>query len=99
PRALARRRELAVRTALGGGRERLLRQLFTESTILAVGGGLLGVAGAAAAVPLFSTLVPVSLPFPDAASLNLPVLGFTALVTALIGIAFGVIPAARACMK
>ena len=98
-RALARRRELAVRTALGGGRERLLRQLFTESLVLAAAGGILGIAGAALAVPALSRLVPAALPFPDAASLNLRVLAFTALVTVLTVIAFGILPAARACLK
>ena len=98
-RALARRRELALRTALGGGRERLLRQLLTESLVLATAGGVLGIAGAAATVPLLSRLVPAALPFPDAASLNLRVLAFTALLTVVTTIAFGVVPAARACMR
>jgi putative ABC transport system permease protein len=98
-RALARRRELAVRTALGGGRERLLRQLITESVVLAAIGGALGVAGAAAAVPMLSRLVPAALPFPAEASLDLRVLGFTALLTAVTGVVFGVLPAARACMR
>ena len=60
-RALERRRELAVRTAIGAGRERLVRQLMTESLLLAAAGGALGVAIAYAAVPLLTRLVPVDL--------------------------------------
>jgi putative ABC transport system permease protein len=98
-RAFARRRELAVRTALGGGRERLLRQLVTESLVLAAAGGLLGILGAVVALPMLSRLVPATLPFPAAATLNLRVLAATALITAITGIAFGVVPVARACMR
>ena len=98
-RAIARRRELAVRTALGGGRERLLRQLLTESVVLVTAGGALGVGAAMLAVPLLSRLVPSVLPFAEPAALNLRVLALTALLTALTGIAFGVVPVARACLR
>ena len=96
-RALFRRRELAVRTALGAGRERLVRQQLTESLLLALAGGVLGVALAAAATPLVARLVPNSLPIAERPALDLRVLLFAALATAITGVGFGVVPALRAC--
>jgi predicted permease len=95
-RGLFRRRELAVRTALGAGRERLLRQLVTESLALAVGGGLLGVGLAVMATPLVTRLAPNSLPIAAAPDIDLRVLAFAALTTLLTGVGFGVAPALRA---
>ena len=94
-RSLHRRRELAVRTALGAGRERLARQLITESVTLATCGGLLGVALAAAVTPLLAQLAPVNLPLSNTSPIDLRVLFFAGLITALTGIGFGVIPALR----
>lgn len=96
-RALSRRRELAVRTAMGAGRERLVRQLMTESLILAGCGGALGIALAVAVVPLIARLVPNALPIAEVPGVDLRMLGFAALLTGLTGIGFGVAPAARAC--
>jgi predicted permease len=96
-RALARRQELEVRAALGAGRERLLRQLVTESLVLAVLGGALGILVAAAAVPMLARLVPASLPTTQAPAIDLRVLLFAALLTAATGIGFGLVPALRAC--
>ena len=73
-RALERRRELAVRTAMGAGRERLVRQLMTESLLLARRGGALGVCVAVAAVPLLARLVPTNLPIAESPSVDVRVL-------------------------
>jgi putative ABC transport system permease protein len=94
-RALARQKELAVRTALGAGRERLIRQLVTESMVLSLAGGLLGVLLASLALPLLTALVP-ALPVSGAPSIDLRVLGFAALLTILTGVGFGTVPALRA---
>ncbi len=94
-RAMVRRRELAVRAALGAGRERLLRQMLTESMILALPGGLLGLLIARSALPLLVRLVPVSLPIAEIPALDGRVLLFAVLVTFATGISFGVMPAMR----
>jgi predicted permease len=95
-RALVRRKEVAVRTALGAGRERLVRQMLTESLILALCGGALGVLLAMGAVPLFTKLVPGSLPISGAPAVDARVLLFALGLTVVTGVAFGVIPAGRA---
>ncbi len=94
-RALARRQELAVRAAIGAGPERLVRQLLTESALLSAAGGVLGVAVAAAAVPLLVRLVPPTLPLAQAPHVDLRVLAFAAALTLVTGIAFGTVPAMR----
>jgi predicted permease len=95
-RAAARERELAVRAALGAGRERLVRQLFTESAVLAVVGGALGILVAVFTVPLLGRLVPTTLPIASRPSVDLRVLGLAAAFAGLTGVGFGLIPALRA---
>src|SRR6185369_5620043 len=94
-RALERRRELAVRTAMGAGRERMIRQLITESLLLAVSGGALGVAIAYAAVPLLNRLVPTALPLASEPTVDLRVLLFAIVLTVVTGLAFGLAPLLR----
>jgi putative ABC transport system permease protein len=95
-RALSRHKELAVRASLGAGRERLVRQLLTESLLLAGLGGALGIAGANVALPLLVRLVPTSLPMANP-SIDGRVLLFAVAITVATGLAFGVLPSLRAC--
>ena len=96
-RGLVRQKELAVRAALGAGRERLVRQMVTESLAVAALGGVLGLVVALMALPLLTKLVPNSLPIAQAPSVDMRVLIFAGLLTVLTGIGFGVVPALRAC--
>jgi putative ABC transport system permease protein len=95
-RATSRGRELAVRTAMGAGRERLVRQLLTESLLIAFVGGAAGFAIAIAAVPMAVRLVPTALPIAEVPAIDLRMLLTAALVTLGTGIGFGVLPAFRA---
>lgn len=95
-RGLSRAREIAVRAALGAGRDRLIRQMITESIAIAAIGGTLGVALAAAATPLLTRLVPTSLPLAESPALDGRFVALAAAMTLLTAIAFGVVPARRA---
>jgi predicted permease len=95
-RAAAQQRELAVRAALGAGRERLVRQLLTQSIVLTLLGGAAGVVVAVLTVPLFSSLVPPTLPLATRPSLDLRVLALAALFTGLTALGLGLFPALRA---
>lgn len=95
-RGAHRARELAVRAALGAGRERLVRQLVTESVGIAFVGGIVGIAAAVAGEPLLARLVPSTLPIADHASLDLRVLALAAAFVLLTGLGFGLAPAVRA---
>jgi putative ABC transport system permease protein len=95
-RATHRRRELAVRSALGAGRERLVRQLVTESVGLSTIGGIAGIAIAALGLPLLATLIPAGLPTAERPSIDLRVLAAAAVLAIVTGLAFGVGPAIAA---
>ena len=96
-RSTGRQRELAVRVALGAGRGRLIRQLLTESVLLAAIGAAFGLFGAVLGTRALLQLVSdTSTPVPLAARLDAPVLAFTALVTLVTGLLFGLAPALRA---
>ena len=92
-RASARRREMAVRLALGADRVRLVRQLLTESLLLAVLGGLLGLAVAQATLNVILTAEPQGLPRLSQVALDGRALGFSLAVSVITGILFGLVPA------
>ncbi len=92
-RTMARRREMAVRGAMGAGRGRLVRQLLTESVLLALTGGILGFAVASIGTRLLLSLSPGTLPPLAHASIGGTVLLFGTIVSLCTGIAFGLIPA------
>jgi predicted permease len=92
-RGAQRRNELAMRMALGAGRRRVLRQLLTESVVLAFLGGGLGLLVAQLGVRALVAASPAGLPRAGAIHLSLPVFGFAAGLTALVGLLVGLIPA------
>ena len=95
-RASARRMEIAVRTALGAGRWRIIRQLLTESSLLAVLGGTVGLALSFLLIKLLVAIGPANIPRLDQVGLNARVLAFTMGVAALVGLLFGLAPALQA---
>ena len=95
-RAAARRKEIAIRTALGAGRLRLIRQLLTESILLAVMGGALGLLLAYGEIRLLLGLNLANIPRLNEIDIDNRVLGFTFLIAILTGIIFGLAPALQA---
>ncbi len=95
-RTSARRKELAVRAALGAGRGRLVRQLLAESLALALAGGALGIVLAAWTTRLLPAILPESLPRQEGIALNGMVLLFTVAATLIVALALGLFAAWRA---
>lgn len=95
-RALARRKEMALRAALGAGRGRQVRQLLTESIVLAAAAGVVGLALGYLALQLFRGVVPPELPAAGRIAMNGPVALFTAVLCLGAGVAFGLAPALTA---
>jgi predicted permease len=91
-----RRREIAMRTALGASRGRIVRQLLIESLVLSVAGGAAGCALAFVCTPVVLRLIGNSVPRAADAGVNLQVLGFGLTVTLASGLLFGVVPALKA---
>ena len=95
-RGAHRAREIAIRTALGAGRERLIRQLLTEALTLTSVGGAIGLAMASAGVPLLSRLIPGGLPVDGSPTVDDRILLVGIALVLITGLACGVAPAIRA---
>jgi putative ABC transport system permease protein len=92
-RATARQKEIAIRTALGASRLRIIRQLLTESVLLAATAGVLGLLLAWEGVQVLKALLPKDFPRLQDVNVDLQVLSFTAIVSLLTGVIFGFAPA------
>jgi putative ABC transport system permease protein len=95
-RSAGRTGEIALRTALGAGRRRLIRQLLTESLVLATSGGVLGTALALLGTGALASLAPDGIPRAQSAHVDTTVLGVACAATVLAGLLFGMAPAWRA---
>jgi putative ABC transport system permease protein len=91
--ATTRQKELAMRTALGSTRMRVVRQLLTESIVLSLAGGALGMVLGWAGLRFFTVLAPTVLPGSGDVALDLPVFAFGLLLSLATGVIFGAIPA------
>jgi ABC-type antimicrobial peptide transport system permease subunit len=95
-RATVRQREMAMRMALGAGRGRLMRQMLTESLLLSLAAGVLGLILTFCSVKGLVALCPPDIPRLQETNVDLRVLGFTLGVSLLTGLLFGLVPAWRA---
>jgi len=95
-RAAGREREIAIRTALGASRIRLIRQLLTESALMGLAGGAAGLLVAKWGLTALIALSPEDIPRLDQIGIDGRVLGFTLLVSLLTGMVFGLVPALQA---
>jgi predicted permease len=92
-RAATREKEISIRSALGAGRQRITRQLLTESVLQALFGGLLGLAFAGEGLALLKTILPADTPRLAEAHMDWHVLVFTGVLASLTGVVFGLAPA------
>ena len=88
-RGAARQREIAVRTAIGASRGRLIRQALTEALLLSFAGGAMGLATARGLLAVFVGLAPTGIPFISKAHLDLRIALFTAMLSCMCGVIFG----------
>jgi putative ABC transport system permease protein len=92
-RATSRSKEIAVRVALGAGRSRIIRQLLSETAVLGLLGGIIGIALAYAGVQILSSLMPGDLPRLNPIRVDNAVLAFALVLSAIASVAFGLVPA------
>ena len=92
-RAVARQKEMAIRGALGAGRARLVRQVLSESVLLAGAGAVAGVLLAWLGVKVITSMKDLGVPSANVIEINFAVLGFTLLLALLTGVLFGIVPA------
>jgi putative ABC transport system permease protein len=95
-RATARQRELALRTALGASRARLVRHTLLESGVLSISGGALGLLVALAMIKGILAIAPADVPRIETVSLSVPALGFVLVLSLGVAFLFGLVPAVRA---
>jgi putative ABC transport system permease protein len=95
-RSASRHKEIAIRAALGAGRDRLVRQFLTESLLLSLAGGALGILAALWGTTLIEASIAKLLPMLGHIEIDTTVLAFTAAMSVLTGVIFGIIPAWRA---
>jgi putative ABC transport system permease protein len=93
--AATRPREIAIRTILGAGRRRLVRQLLTESLVLAIAGGIAGIVVAGWILSVFRGTLPEAVPRLNAIGIDGSVLAFVAIISIVTGLTFGLAPAWR----
>src|SRR5262245_21684737 len=95
-RATVRHKEIAIRTALGASRARILRQLLTESVLLALAGAIIGLLLAVGSFSFLESMIPEGMSLSTRLSIDLSVLGYTLLIALMTAVIFGLAPALQA---